>query len=224
MDLENTGIAATMTVRGMNRFHFRPWGLNSGAAGRLGEVMLNPDRPDARSIGKINVLHLARGDSVRITTPAGGGFGNPLDRDVEAVRADVIDRVMTRQHAYDIYGVVVTGNDEIDIEATGARRDELARGYAVSNSLFTTGPEREAYDRLWPDRVRSALARRALAVDPTLRQHLISQVRATLSAEGQPATLAKVDAAIADVLDRCGKVTNPRDRENQVEQARKSEC
>ena len=68
MELENTGLSATMTARGLNRFHFRPWGVNGGAAGRIGEVVVNPGKPDERSIGKIKVLKLKRGDVVRMIT------------------------------------------------------------------------------------------------------------------------------------------------------------
>ena len=78
IELENTGVEATMTVRGLNRFHFRPWGADGGEPGRLAEVVVNPGTPKEKSIGKIAVHQMKKGDVVRITSSAGGGLGEPV--------------------------------------------------------------------------------------------------------------------------------------------------
>jgi N-methylhydantoinase B len=62
----------------------------------------------------------------------GGGFGNPLLRDPEAVREDVLDEYVSIEAARDRYGVVLTGSAaacdvEVDIEATRRLREQLAR-------------------------------------------------------------------------------------------------
>jgi N-methylhydantoinase B len=58
----------------------------------------------------------------------GGGYGNPLERDAERVRAEVRDGVISRAAAFEVFGVVVAGEDDpaLDPEATAARRAELA--------------------------------------------------------------------------------------------------
>jgi N-methylhydantoinase B len=63
----------------------------------------------------------------------GAGFGNPLLRDPEAVREDVLDEYVSIGAAHDRYGVVLTGSVEegdveVDKQATRALREELARG------------------------------------------------------------------------------------------------
>src|SRR3546814_10727141 len=69
----------------MNRARLRPWGVAGGHPGYLGGAILNPGTPGEQRIAKITVLSLKRGDVVRLTTPAGGGFGDPFDREPERV-------------------------------------------------------------------------------------------------------------------------------------------
>ena len=57
----------------------------------------------------------------------GGGYGDPLTRDPERVRRDVLERWETPERAADVYGVVFRGEitDEtlaVDAEATAALR------------------------------------------------------------------------------------------------------
>jgi N-methylhydantoinase B len=50
-------------------------------------------------------------------TGGGGGYGNPMERDPEAVLADVRDDYVSREAAKEVYGVVVTEDGELDREA-----------------------------------------------------------------------------------------------------------
>ena len=61
----------------------------------------------------------------------GGGFGNPLLREPEAVREDALDEYVSIEAARARYGVVLTGSAEscdieVDAEATRKLRDQLA--------------------------------------------------------------------------------------------------
>ncbi len=61
----------------------------------------------------------------------GAGFGNPLQRDPEAVREDVLDEYVSVEAAHDRYGVVLTGSVEegdveVDKQATRTLREKLA--------------------------------------------------------------------------------------------------
>ncbi len=194
MDLENTDVSATMTVRGMNRFDFRPWGLGGGRAGHLGRVVLNPGRDDEREIGKINVLTLRRGDLVRMITPSGGGFGDPLARDPERVRTDVRGGLLTAPTARADYGVVIAGGD-VDGAATADLRVSMAAERGAPQD-FDFGPERQAYDRIWPPQVRALLATMILAEDLGVRPHLLAAVRDRLTAAGQPVDEATLRRSI----------------------------
>jgi N-methylhydantoinase B len=71
----------------------------------------------------------------RYQTNGGGGWGNPLDRDPERVRADVRDEYVSIAGALADYGVVITGDPQrdpegvaVDVEATARHRAGLAAG------------------------------------------------------------------------------------------------
>ncbi|TCR65309.1 hydantoinase B/oxoprolinase family protein [Bosea sp. BK604] len=198
IELENTGFEALTTVRGMNRFHFRPWGFKGGAHGRLGQAILNPGRADERNLGKIDVLKLAAGDVLRITTSAGGGFGDPLDRALDAIARDLRSGLVTAAHAERVYGLVFGADGTIDADATAARRAVLRK---AAPELFDYGPEKEAYNRIWPAQMRSSLAIKVLAQKPALRQNLLVLVEQALTRRGATVDETSLDAALAEALD-----------------------
>ncbi len=72
-------------------------------------------------------LNLRKGDLYRHVMAGGGGFGNPLGRDVERVRAGrVIDGKVTPERCRAAYGVVISNDAEkrVDESATHALRAE----------------------------------------------------------------------------------------------------
>jgi N-methylhydantoinase B len=54
--------------------------------------------------------------------PAGGGYGNPLERDPAKVVDDVLDEVISVETALRDYGVVVSGKGVVDDTATKKAR------------------------------------------------------------------------------------------------------
>jgi N-methylhydantoinase B len=60
----------------------------------------------------------------------GGGWGDPLEREAELVRWDVVEGYVSRRAAQESYGVVLTDDLGLDAAATGALRATLraARG------------------------------------------------------------------------------------------------
>ena len=62
---------------------------------------------------------LERGDLVTQYAEGGAGVGNPLERDPELVRRDVLYEYISLQRARDVYKVVIDPSTlEIDQEAT----------------------------------------------------------------------------------------------------------
>ena len=74
--------------------------------------------------GRIAHIDLEPGDRVRVVTGAGGGYGDPLDREPALVLADVLDGYVSDVEAGFTYGVVVDGG-AVDRAATEALRARL---------------------------------------------------------------------------------------------------
>ena len=69
---------------------------------------------------------------VIVRTGGGGGWGDPLERDPAAVRADVQEEFISAKSAREDYGVVLRDDLSIDQAATDAARRAIrsARGNA----------------------------------------------------------------------------------------------
>lgn len=81
------------------------WGLFGGEDAAGPEVIINPGRADERRMLKVNGTKLRKGDVVRCATGGGGGYGDPVERSVAAVREDVADRNVTQAMALRRYGI-----------------------------------------------------------------------------------------------------------------------
>jgi N-methylhydantoinase B len=58
-------------------------------------------------------------------TGGGGGWGDPLEREIERVRDDVRNEFVTREAAATFYGVIVNDDLSVDEAATAAERAKL---------------------------------------------------------------------------------------------------
>lgn len=64
----------------------------------------------------------------------GGGFGDSLDRDPDAVEADVRDGYVSAAAAHTVYGVVLADAGGVDVEATTARREAIRQDRLVRSA------------------------------------------------------------------------------------------
>jgi N-methylhydantoinase B len=129
--LEVAADAVTISVLA-DRAKTPPWGVFGGHDGSTTRVELQragdtsfasfQERFGLVSPTKFSNIRLHRGDRVRLVSPSGGGYGDPLERDVEAVAADVRSGAVTEEEAERLYGVVLDGQ-AVDI----ARTDEIRR-------------------------------------------------------------------------------------------------
>jgi N-methylhydantoinase B len=83
----------------------------------LASVLLPPGEP-----GRVPV---AEGMLLSDFTQGGGGYGDPLDREPEAVARDVRRGAVTVRLADLIYGLVIGPDGDADLPATRQRRDEI---------------------------------------------------------------------------------------------------
>lgn len=85
-----------------------PWGIFGGQDGLNASVVRNPGSPDAENWpAKVTARPLRAGDSLQITVPSGGGYGDPYKRSAEQVLQDVLDEFTTVERARSDYGVVI---------------------------------------------------------------------------------------------------------------------
>jgi N-methylhydantoinase B len=125
-----------MAVISCDGQHAAPRGVAGGLAGTAGETWMIEDGAQPVRLPNVAQVRMKVGQRVRGRDSAGGGYGDPLDRETERVLVDVLEGWETRQKARDIYGVVFTGEIEdetlaVDAAATTARRAELRKARAA---------------------------------------------------------------------------------------------
>lgn len=102
---------------------FPPWGFAGGSGGVTARLALRrANGGDAELPSKVPHMDVVAGDTFLCEGPAGGGYGDPLERDPEAVRADVLDGFISAATAERDYGVVLTPAGEVDRAGTAALR------------------------------------------------------------------------------------------------------
>ena len=108
---------------------FPAWGLAGGKAGGTSRVVLNPGQPDERDIRPFSDDNRwVAGDLVRLHTAGGGGWGDPLEREVHLVEKDVRGGFVTLESARSEYGVVIDPTSlKADGPGTRAFREDLRR-------------------------------------------------------------------------------------------------
>jgi N-methylhydantoinase B len=103
----------------------RPYGLYGGGPGKPSMNYLNPDRENQLLPSKLTIT-IRRGDVLRHEVAGAGGWGDPLERDVEMVLRDVRNGFVSAAAARQDYGVVVLKTPwRIDAAATAAARAEI---------------------------------------------------------------------------------------------------
>ena len=120
------------------------WGVNGGKAGRPFEVMIDPDGQDQRPADALaDGEPVPAGTLIRIRTTGGGGWGDPLDREVGFVVRDVAWGKVSRTRAAADYGVVITGPGDApaaDMERTVLLRTKIRAERPDQRPFFDRGP------------------------------------------------------------------------------------
>lgn len=111
--------------------------LRNGHVPDFGELNGERIEPADRSM---NML-LGPDDVVRANPPTGAGWGDPLDRPLEAVQRDLAARAISARAAQVLYGCVVADGATIDVAQSQAARERV-----------------RAARRAWPAAKRSAAA------------------------------------------------------------------
>lgn len=129
------GLGIDMRVRNLVEGHWNfeqtrrtkcpPWGLWKGTPGESGGYLLRlPDETEFRPMAGAR-LPVPIGAEAIVRTGGGGGWGDPLDRDPELVREDVLEELISHDAARSLYGVVLDASLDVDREATRQAREQL---------------------------------------------------------------------------------------------------
>lgn len=111
-------------------YRFPPRGTQGGGDAEASQPFRV--RPDGTKepLDPITQIELRPGELLEHRLSGGGGYGSPLDREPELVRADVLARFVSFERARDVYGVVfergeLTSDLRVDQAATAGQRERL---------------------------------------------------------------------------------------------------
>ena len=125
-----------ITVRALvERMKFKPWGLFEGAPGTNAKLEVKrvedtdyqtfQEAYNLVSPSKFTNVRLHKGDLVRITSPSGGGYGNPYERNMNLVLDDFNQGLLTKEDAKRFYGVILNNDNSLDTDASQQYREEI---------------------------------------------------------------------------------------------------
>ena len=77
-------------------------------------------------------IQLINGQAVRLESPGGGGYGDPLLRSIDAVTEDIRLGYITPENAQSEYGVALGPDGEIDVLTTQGKRNRTPKVETVS--------------------------------------------------------------------------------------------
>jgi N-methylhydantoinase B len=99
-----------------------PWGMDGGGSAAHCTAFVGPTE-----VPKAQALRVPAGGVVSLRTGGGGGCGDPLERDVGAVRRDVVAGYVSAEQARTAYGVVVDPQT-LTVDEASTRRLRAAGG------------------------------------------------------------------------------------------------
>ena len=101
---------------------YPPRGLFGGADGTPSQlVRIKADGSEIQLPSKVPHHPFGEGESIVAIRACAGGYGNPRERDPQAVLDDVLDGYITAEQAFEQYGVKIA-NGTVDASATSAAR------------------------------------------------------------------------------------------------------
>jgi N-methylhydantoinase B/oxoprolinase/acetone carboxylase alpha subunit len=115
-----------------------PRGVFGGWDGLVASCRKNADRSDEEYLeAKVTGVPFEAGDFIELVEPNAAGYGDPLERDPELVREDILDDFTSLELARKAYGVVFSDDRslEIDRDATERLREELRASRDGTGSL-----------------------------------------------------------------------------------------
>jgi len=92
----------TYTYCNIGRSVAKPWGLNGGTDGTNNFMIIRSNNKERR-VTRIPTVRLKKGDSLKIITGSGGGYGNPKSRSKDKIISDINNDFISSEIAKEIY-------------------------------------------------------------------------------------------------------------------------
>jgi N-methylhydantoinase B len=108
----------------MDHGRYGPQGALGGRDGGVNKVRVvhRSQAYEPQHLSKDQDIHLDAGDVIEVSTPGGGGYGNPFRRAPDEVACDVAKGYYTREQARNWYGVALSQDGSVDAAATARLR------------------------------------------------------------------------------------------------------
>jgi N-methylhydantoinase B len=121
---------AVLQIRADRRDH-APYGLFGGGSGSPARNILNPNSMPEELPAKVT-RDVGAGVVLRHEQAGAGGYGDPLERDLDLIRADIESEKISPRFAREHHGIAFCGNStEIDIVATERLRRDLCSARVI---------------------------------------------------------------------------------------------
>jgi N-methylhydantoinase B len=119
-----------------DRAKFPPWGLFGGKDGMAGygEILKPGEPPFTASKAWMKV---PAGTRVCATNNGGGGWGDPLQRDLQAMEHDLRHGYVTREAAGRDYGIIFKSDCSIDAVATEKHRAKIVAARGATGMIIS---------------------------------------------------------------------------------------
>ena len=145
------GLGTEQVVQAINQINFssqmdrvkcKPWGLFDGHSGEGNSVAISRGGsekethfPNGKALNQV----LKSGDAYILRSGGGGGYGSPLERNLDSLAHDVRCGYVTREQAESKYGAVFAPDGTIDAKATVANRADMrAKDLPVDEPIAPT--------------------------------------------------------------------------------------
>ena len=116
----------------MDHGRYGPQGAIGGGDGQPNKILVafaDGQTHKPVHLSKDQGIRIQPGDTVHVSTPGGGGYGNPFERDPEQVQRDVVRGYYSREQAQELFAVVFAeGVNDIDQAKTAALRATVPKG------------------------------------------------------------------------------------------------
>jgi N-methylhydantoinase B len=133
-------------------------------------------------------FRLSGDDALYVRWNGGGGYGDPLERDPEAVARDVRDGTVTNDSAENVHGVVLRADGSADGTATAARREETRKN-RVAESKALPKARLDDIDNTYPSRLNT-----------------VSRLRERPMSDVQEAYTTVPEALVREYMDSSGRM------------------